>query len=471
MSDGDLSRDLNLALDPGRLLRAVGMTPDSWQEEVLRERPKRALMLCCRQAGKTLTAAAAALHEALYREGALVLIIAPTQRQSAELLRRSRFLLTGLRPAVAISAESTYLLELANGSRIISLPATEDTIRGYSSVSLLIIDEAARVPDELYYTLRPMLVVSNGRLLGLTTPAGQRGWFYEAWVSDQPWTRIKIIAEECPRIAAAVLAEERETMTAEMFASEWECEFGDTIDSVFSHADVTAALDPSLSALYEGGLVMTQQRYVVGLDLGQANDPTAVAIVEHDYIDPQPTYRIRALHRYPLGTRYPAIVNDVTARLLAPPLKHASLLAIDGTGVGRPIVDLFKDNPELQDIYGITITGGGSPTGNGYRLSVPKHELISTSTILFQQHRIRISTDLPDTPTLIGELLNYRIRTTDSGHQRYEPASTTEHDDLLLALSLALWTAQRRPARIPMKTYVTTGRIPTPEDRFLPRWL
>jgi hypothetical protein len=252
MSNSDLARDLNLALEPGRLLRAVGMTPDPWQEQLLRERPKRALMLCCRQAGKTLTAAAAALHEALYRPGALVLIIAPTQRQSAELLRKTRFLLTGHRPAIAITAGTAYLLELGNGSRIISLPATEDTIRGYSAATLIIIDEAARVPDELYYTLRPMLAVSDGRLLGLSTPAGQRGWFYQAWVSDQPWTKIRITAPECPRIDATFLADERETMTAEMFASEYECEFGDTIDSVFSHSDVTAALDPTVTPLYEG---------------------------------------------------------------------------------------------------------------------------------------------------------------------------------------------------------------------------
>jgi hypothetical protein len=253
MSDGGLFRDLNLALDPARLLRSVGITPDPWQEKLLRERPRRGLMLCCRQAGKSLTAAVASLHEALYQPGSLTLMLAPTLRQSGELLRKTRHLLTALPDPPVIVSESTTGLELANGSRVISLPATEETIRGYSAAALIVLDEAARVSDDLYYALRPMLAVSDGRLLALSTPNGQRGWFYQAWTSDEPWTQVKITAAECPRISPIFLAEERRTMTQAMFVSEYECEFGDTIDSVFSHNDITAALDDTVTPLYEGG--------------------------------------------------------------------------------------------------------------------------------------------------------------------------------------------------------------------------
>lgn len=253
MTSRSLSRDLGLALDPGRLLRALGIVPDPWQEQLLRERPRRGLMLCCRQAGKSLTAAVASLHEALYNPGALILMIAPTQRQSAELLRKTRILLTGLPAPVTIVSESTSLLELGNGSRIISLPAVEDTIRGYSAAALIVIDEAARVSDDLYWALRPMLAISDGRLLALSTPNGQRGWFYQAWASDEPWTRVRITAAECPRISPGFLEEEQRTMTPGFYASEYGCEFGDSIDSVFSHDDIAAALDPTLTPLYENG--------------------------------------------------------------------------------------------------------------------------------------------------------------------------------------------------------------------------
>jgi hypothetical protein len=111
---------------------------------------------------------------------------------------------------------------------------------------------------------------------------------------------------------------------------------------------------------------MSQQRYVIGLDLGQANDPSAVAIIEHTYHARGPSYRVRALHRYRLGTSYTAIVDDLTTRMLTAPLARASMLAIDATGVGRPVVDLFKDNRGLRDVYAITITAGTAVSGGGY---------------------------------------------------------------------------------------------------------
>jgi hypothetical protein len=212
---------------------------------------------------------------------------------------------------------------------------------------------------------------------------------------------------------------------------------------------------------------VTEKRYVLGIDIGQANDPTAVAILEHEYRTREPTYALRALHRYRLGTPYPNIVADITNRLLTPPLSEHSIVAIDSTGVGAPIVDLFKQHPRLGDICAITITGGTSIGGSGYQLTVPKRDLINTTAILLQQRRLRIAGNLPDTPALINELLNYRFKTSDSGHQSYAPATSQDHDDLLIALSLALWRAKHRPA-IFATTHVPQGRIPTAEDRFLP---
>lgn len=249
----ELRRDLTLALDPAGLLRRVGLEPDPWQEGLLRARPRRAIMLCCRQAGKSMTAAVAALHEALFRPGSLILIVAPSQRQSAELLRTVRALFSSLSIPISATSESSGGLELVNGSRIISLPAKEETVRGYSGVALIVVDEASRVDDALYASLRPMLAVSDGRLLLLSTPDGQRGFFYEAWQSPEPWHRTRITATDCPRIAESFLAEERRTMLPGLYASEYECEFGDAVDSVFSGDDIDAAFDPSLTRLLEGG--------------------------------------------------------------------------------------------------------------------------------------------------------------------------------------------------------------------------
>jgi hypothetical protein len=118
-------------------------------------------------------------------------------------------------------------MTLANGSRIISLPGDEKTIRGYSGVKLLVIDEAARVPDELYYSVRPMLAVSGGRLAALSTPFGKQGWFYKEWHNGSGWQRVRITAEECPRIPREFLEQEKRSLGADWYAQEYGCVFID----------------------------------------------------------------------------------------------------------------------------------------------------------------------------------------------------------------------------------------------------
>jgi hypothetical protein len=139
--------------------------------------------------------------------------------------------------------EDTKLsLRLDNGSRVVSLPGSEGTIRGYSAVNLLIIDEAARVVDDLYYAVKPMLAVSRGRLLALSTPWGQGGWWHDAWVNGDDWEKHMITAQQCPRISPAFLEEERRSMPRAVFQSEYMCEFTESVDSVFGYDEVMAAL-------------------------------------------------------------------------------------------------------------------------------------------------------------------------------------------------------------------------------------
>jgi hypothetical protein len=123
---------------------------------------------------------------------------------------------------------------------VVSLPGEERTIRGYSGVNLLVIDEAARVPDALYYSVRPMLAVSGGSLVALSTPFGKRGWFYEEWGGSNAWERVKVTAAECPRIPADFLAEERLSLGDRWYRQEYECSFEDTISAVFLSEDIAA---------------------------------------------------------------------------------------------------------------------------------------------------------------------------------------------------------------------------------------
>lgn len=266
-------------LRPDLLFRLIGLSLDPWQARVLGSPSPRILMLCSRQVGKSLTAAAVALRTALLEAPATVLVISPSERQSGELvqkvktfyaaLKRPRRLGGAPRPTGLVAEEEKALdaawaalpdreresalqLHLDNGSRIVGLPAKPATILGYSGVSLLVIDEASRVQDDLYRSVRPMLAASRGRLLALTTPFGKRGWFYDEWQGVNTWERVKVTAPECPRIPREFLAEEFRSLGERWYNQEYLCSFADAIDAVFGAAVVEAAMTDDVKPLFGG---------------------------------------------------------------------------------------------------------------------------------------------------------------------------------------------------------------------------
>ena len=234
---GDLCR----ALDPVALAADVGMDPDAWQVDVLRSDHPRILLNVARQCGKSVTCATKAVHVAVYEPGALVLLLSPSQRQSGELFKKVLATYKALGRPIASEAESALTLTLENGSRCVSLPGSEATIRSYSAVRLLIVDEASRVEDETIAAVRPMLAVSGGQLIALSTPAGRRGWWHEAWESGgATWQRVRVTAAECPRISAAFLAEEKASMGDYFFRQEYCCEFAEADAQLISEDTLKA---------------------------------------------------------------------------------------------------------------------------------------------------------------------------------------------------------------------------------------
>ncbi len=246
--------DLAIALDRSAFARSLGVEPDPWQERLLRSGSARILLNCSRQSGKSTTSAMIALHRALYHPGSLVLVLAPVERQAKELFGKAAGMYRTLGNPISPDSYRKLGMELANGSRIEALPGSERTIRGYSGVDLLILDEAARVADDLYFAIRPMLAVSGGALLMLSTPAGRRGVFFEEWSEGHGWERYEVLASEVPRISETFLAEERRTLPSRIYRQEYECSFEDVEDAVFSFEDVQAAITEEVSPLFAGGI-------------------------------------------------------------------------------------------------------------------------------------------------------------------------------------------------------------------------
>ena len=209
-------------IDPALWVRKVlGVEPLNWQEEFLRaHRGASILALTARQAGKTTTAAWAIANAALFVPGSLSVVACPAQRQSAEAVRRVREAV--IKAGSKLEADNVYGLELTNGSRVLALPGSDDSIRGLTVDAWIVADEAARLSDDLIAALRPMRARRPGARLAMLSTAWRRtDPFWMAWDSDEPsWMRLKATADVVA-FDREFLEEERRTLGEEVFKREY----------------------------------------------------------------------------------------------------------------------------------------------------------------------------------------------------------------------------------------------------------
>lgn len=400
----ELAQDLALALDPTVVLKRAGVTPAPWQRRALLSPSPRLLLLASRQAGKSTTAAALALHTALVRQEATVLLIAPSQRQSQELANRVRRFAQVL--GLELQAESALRLELRGGSRVIALPAKEGTIRGYSA-HLVVLDEAAWIPDDLYAAVRPMLAATRGRLVAISTPFGTRGWFWREWVEGEGWERVMVTAYDVPHLDPAFLEEERRALGEWRFRQEYLCEFLSSGGAIPEEDVERATRLPGPEEPREG------RRYVAGLDLARVHDWTALAIV--DATEPEAMRLVRL-------ERWRAEWEETVERVLSLVRPYAPRLLVDATGVGDPVYD------RLRRAY---------PNVYPYRFShATKPPLVTELRLALAEGRLLLYPD----PALLGELRALEARQTTYGVSYEAPSGA--HDDTVMALALAVWAAR-----------------------------
>lgn len=192
--------------------------------------------------------------------------------------------------------------------------------------------------------------------------------------------------------------------------------------------------------------------YFAGLDLGQAQDYTALAILERQGSDRKTyTFTCRHLQRWPLHTSFQTIVAD-TVRLMNKGQmqqgRRQPVLAVDATGLGAPVIDLFKGERTGARLEPIQITGGADVTSENGVTRVPKRELVSVTQILLQSDRLKIVPTLPEAQTLVRELQNFQVKITDNANDVYGAWREGAHDDLVLAVALALWCGMRPTAKL-----------------------
>jgi hypothetical protein len=189
----------------------LGLHVDERQAAVLRSGAKRGILNCSRQWGKSTITAAKAVHRAYFWPKSMVLVVSSSERQSGEFLAKAREFVRCLDIVPKGDGRNRLSLVLPNESRLVGVPQNESTVRGFSAVSLVLLDEAAQVSDVMYKSVRPMLARSDGDLWMMSTPFGKRGFFYEKWThGGERWFRVEAPATECPWIAREFLEEERE---------------------------------------------------------------------------------------------------------------------------------------------------------------------------------------------------------------------------------------------------------------------
>ena len=230
--------------NPASLFAAMKWQADPWQAQYLAERSGRTLLLCCRRAGKSVTSAARTLAHCSTNRDALAMVFTPTLRQSMEYVRHVRQFDRAVGHPVKLVRSAGTILEWANGSRLMAMPDRQQGVVGFTPTKI-VIDEASRVSDVLYMSLRPMLALGRAELELLSTPFGKRGFFFDICNTPERARRFRrweVPASRCPRISRDFLAEEMVELGERWYRQEYDLQFNDSVDAVFSASVIEAAM-------------------------------------------------------------------------------------------------------------------------------------------------------------------------------------------------------------------------------------
>ena len=442
---------------------ALGLELDEHQQAILDPGIRRGILNCCRKCGKSTMIALKAAHFAAHRPGTTVLVVAPSSRQSEELLGIAARILRDLEQPAAYSQTK---VTLKNRARIVALPNQAVTIRGYSP-ELVVVDEAAYLPDAMWETVLPMLNAAEGGgwLWLMSTPAEPVGFFHKLWTqSDKNWTRLKVTAHECPRIPAAMIAEAQRSFPADRFAREYLCEFAQPPTAVFPEEVVRACLDFDLPDFFTTPLKYPMPAVPkaarphdhVGQDLGQCVDRSALAIIEFAMV---PTGKRDAatwaplfegglvlghLESPPLETPYPEVAARARELVRHPRIAGRCTYIVDAHGPGAGVVDMLrlKYPPFEAKLVPMKATSGDEPRQKEKSYNVPKTMLVERLEQVLRRKKLRIAVG-PLTEQLVRELTMLKRVLQPSGNVTYE---TPIHDDLVMAVAMAVWWAWEQHA-------------------------
>lgn len=398
----------------------------AYQDMILNDKASRICVCIARQTGKSTMAGLLAFHTAFFKEGSTVMVVSATKPQALELIYKLKVMLKGSKvtnwrhvmPQGKESKSEIVLnsVDKKTESRIISVPAT-DAARGYSP-DLVIVDEAAFIENGDYIfnqVIEPSVQATKGRIILLSTPNGQQGFFYTCFNSKY-WSSYQFGWDVCPTNSKDEMEEKRERMTLEEFQAEYEAKFTATKDAYFSSKDVVRASSKGLNSSppVEG------RRYSIGVDFGKINDNCVIHVghVENPS-DPVNEQRVVMDQRIvkPLGTDYGQIIGELNALSLR--WNHPQFV-LDATGVGEAPSDMLSNEGIRVEPVKFSIKS--------------KADFFSNLKILLEQGRI----DILDEAETKKQLQEFRYEYTPSGQIKLHHPDGG-HDDECDALALMAW--------------------------------
>jgi hypothetical protein len=353
---------------------------DKWQEQLILEENKNVCIRAGRQVGKSLGVALKALFYALKYDKRTVLIVAASQRQSSLLFEKVTEFAKILAPEMITEEPTLTKMLLKNGSKIYSLPVgkTGYSIRGFA-IDLLICDEAAFIPENVWTALTPMLATTNGKLILLSTPFGKGGFYYNCF-GDSAYRSFHLNSEECPRIPKEFLKSEKERMSRIQYAQEYLGEFVEEFNCYFP-----TALIKSCCKLLEWKTeeMKNEFAYFLGCDIARyGGDENAFVIVEY-----QNEHCIRVVK---ILTTTRVSLTDTIGRIFDLDKKfNFKKIYIDDNGIGAGVTDVLIEQLGRR-VEGINNSSKTIDKEAKRRLKILKEDLYSNLLVLMESGKIEM---------------------------------------------------------------------------------
>lgn len=378
-----------------------------------------------RQSGKTTTIALKAIKFAVSNKEVTILITSPSLRQSMIMFNRVSNLISTSPLKSRVTRATRTTIQFDNKSEIIALPASENLLRGYTA-HMIICDEAAFMPEQLITNIIfPMISSTQGYAIFLSTPWGRNHFFYKAFM-DPNYSVHRVKSSESPLITPQFLEEMRHNMTEQAFQMEYEAEFVESANSFFQQDLIRQCVvnDPPTELIEGLEDNIPEGNYYAGVDFGKLKDYSAIAVVKREDHNLTLVY----LHEFALGTAYTNVINHLARTHQR---FNFQKVIVDQTGIGEPVLDELKSQG-FSNVQGMTFT------------VKTKEELLTTLKILMEQKRLK----LPYHRRLCQQINEQQFQYSRSGHLIFSHPEGS-HDDMLWALSMAVWASTREtPSRL-----------------------